>query len=185
MNLRAIKPLNETQIRILDAAEELFMHHGFEGASMRMLTAKAGVNEVDVGKVRLEQPVKISLDAYPKVKFAGKIQRIAPAARLEDKVKVFDVEIDLRLLEQAEQRLDLQRGRPGSRGDRDHGRRDESGLVGRSPFRDRRRPVEPELRERRRRGLQPTKDGLLLFEEVTRSFRGLDRIAEVADAIRR
>jgi AcrR family transcriptional regulator len=44
MNLRAIKPLNETQIRILDAAEELFMQHGFEGASMRMLTAKAGVN---------------------------------------------------------------------------------------------------------------------------------------------
>ena len=44
MNLRAIKPLNETQVRILDAAEELFMQHGFEGASMRMLTAKAGVN---------------------------------------------------------------------------------------------------------------------------------------------
>ena len=44
MNLRAIKPLNETQIRILDAAEELFMQHGFEGASMRMLTARAGVN---------------------------------------------------------------------------------------------------------------------------------------------
>jgi len=44
MNLRAIKPLNETQTRILDAAEELFMQHGFEGASMRMLTAKAEVN---------------------------------------------------------------------------------------------------------------------------------------------
>ncbi len=44
MNLRAIRPLNETQTRILDAAEELFMQHGFEGASMRMLTAKAEVN---------------------------------------------------------------------------------------------------------------------------------------------
>ena len=44
MSLRAIKPLKETQTRILDAAEELFMQHGFEGASMRMLTAKAGVN---------------------------------------------------------------------------------------------------------------------------------------------
>jgi len=44
MNLRAIKPLNETQTRILDAAEELFMQHGFEGASMRMLTARAEVN---------------------------------------------------------------------------------------------------------------------------------------------
>jgi len=44
MTLRAIKPQHETQTRILDAAEELFMQHGFEGASMRMLTAKAGVN---------------------------------------------------------------------------------------------------------------------------------------------
>src|SRR5512147_2104431 len=44
MNLRAIKPFNETQLRILDAAEELFMQHGFEGASMRMLTTRAGVN---------------------------------------------------------------------------------------------------------------------------------------------
>ncbi|MGH8706477.1 MAG: TetR/AcrR family transcriptional regulator, partial [Burkholderiales bacterium] len=44
MSVRALKPLKETQCRILDAAEELFMQHGFEGASMRMLTAKAGVN---------------------------------------------------------------------------------------------------------------------------------------------
>ncbi|MDH5211090.1 MAG: TetR/AcrR family transcriptional regulator, partial [Betaproteobacteria bacterium] len=44
MSVRALKPLKETQTRILDAAEELFMQHGFEGASMRMLTAQAGVN---------------------------------------------------------------------------------------------------------------------------------------------
>ncbi|MFI5182794.1 MAG: efflux RND transporter periplasmic adaptor subunit [Vicinamibacteria bacterium] len=62
-------------------------------ADVGTMIIKAGVNEVDIGKVRLEQPVKISLDAYPKVKFAGTIKRIAPAARLEEKVKVFDVEI--------------------------------------------------------------------------------------------
>src|SRR5512132_2191017 len=44
MNLRSIKPPHETRTRILDAAEELFMQHGFEGTSMRTLTAKAGVN---------------------------------------------------------------------------------------------------------------------------------------------
>jgi len=44
MNLRALKPLKETQTRILDTAEELFMQHGFGGASMRMLTTRAGVN---------------------------------------------------------------------------------------------------------------------------------------------
>ena len=31
-------------MRILDVAEELFMLHGFEGTSMRLLTSKAGVN---------------------------------------------------------------------------------------------------------------------------------------------
>src|SRR5438876_3885821 len=44
MPLRAVKPQHETRTRILDAAEELFMQHGFEGTSMRLLTAKAGVN---------------------------------------------------------------------------------------------------------------------------------------------
>jgi AcrR family transcriptional regulator len=44
MTLRAVKPPHETRTRILDAAEELFMLHGFEGTSMRLLTAKAGVN---------------------------------------------------------------------------------------------------------------------------------------------
>ena len=62
-------------------------------ADIATMIVKAGVNEVDIGKVHLDQPVKIGLDAYPKVRFAGTIKRIAPAARLEEKVKVFDVEI--------------------------------------------------------------------------------------------
>jgi AcrR family transcriptional regulator len=44
MPLRAVKPQHETRTRILDAAEELFMLHGFEGTSMRLLTSRAGVN---------------------------------------------------------------------------------------------------------------------------------------------
>ena len=44
MSLRSVKPPHETRTRILDAAEELFMQHGFGGTSMRQLTAKAGVN---------------------------------------------------------------------------------------------------------------------------------------------
>jgi len=62
-------------------------------ADVNTMIIEAGINEVDIGKVRLDQPVKVSLDAYPKVKFAGRILRIAPAARLEEKVKVFEVEI--------------------------------------------------------------------------------------------
>jgi HlyD family secretion protein len=62
-------------------------------ADIGTMIIKAGINEVDIGKVRLEQPVRITLDAYPKARFAGNIKRIAPAARLEEKVKVFDVEV--------------------------------------------------------------------------------------------
>jgi HlyD family secretion protein len=64
-------------------------------ADLKAMIVKAGINEVDIGKVREAQPVKVSLDAYPKVKFNGKIKRIAPAARLEDKVKVFDIEVEV------------------------------------------------------------------------------------------
>ena len=42
--MHAIKPEHITRTRILDAAEELFMLHGFEGTSMRQLTSRAGVN---------------------------------------------------------------------------------------------------------------------------------------------
>jgi AcrR family transcriptional regulator len=44
MSLRSVKPPHETRTRILDAAEELFMQHGFESTSMRLLTAKAAAN---------------------------------------------------------------------------------------------------------------------------------------------
>lgn len=64
-------------------------------ADVGTMIIEAGINEVDIGKIRLQQPVKVTLDAYPKVRFAGLIQRIAPAARLEEKVKVFDVEISV------------------------------------------------------------------------------------------
>jgi AcrR family transcriptional regulator len=42
--LASPKPPHETRTRILDAAEELFMQHGFEASSMRLLTSRAGVN---------------------------------------------------------------------------------------------------------------------------------------------
>jgi HlyD family secretion protein len=67
----------------------------FSVADVSRMIVKAGVNEVDIGKIRVGMPVKVTLDAYPKVQFAGKIDRIAPAVRVEDKVRVFDVEIRL------------------------------------------------------------------------------------------
>jgi HlyD family secretion protein len=67
----------------------------FTVADVSSMIVKAGVNEVDIGKIRVGQPVKVTLDAYSKVKFNGRIDRIAPAVRIDDKVRVFDVEIRL------------------------------------------------------------------------------------------
>jgi HlyD family secretion protein len=67
----------------------------FTVADVSKMIVKAGVNEVDIGKIRVGMPVKVTLDAYPKVAFQGRIDRIAPAVRIDDKVRVFDVEVRL------------------------------------------------------------------------------------------
>ena len=67
----------------------------FTVADTSKMIVKAGVNEVDIGKIRVGLPVRVTLDAYPKVRFEGKIDRIAPAVRIDEKVRVFDVEIRL------------------------------------------------------------------------------------------
>lgn len=64
-------------------------------ADLDRMQIKAGVNEVDVGKIRHGQDVVVDVDAYPNAKFHGVIIHIAPAARDEQGVKVFDVEIDI------------------------------------------------------------------------------------------
>jgi HlyD family secretion protein len=67
----------------------------FTVADVSSMIVKAGVNEVDIGKIRVGMPVKVTLDAYPKVAFPARIARIAPAVRIDDKVRVFDVEVRL------------------------------------------------------------------------------------------
>jgi HlyD family secretion protein len=64
-------------------------------ADLGTMLVKAGINEVDIGKIHLGQEARVTLDAFPRVLFNGTISRIAPAARLDDQVKVFDVEIAL------------------------------------------------------------------------------------------
>jgi HlyD family secretion protein len=67
-------------------------------ADLDTMLVKAGINEVDIGKIHLGQEARVTLDAFPRVLFKGNISRIAPAARLDDQVKVFDVEIALEKL---------------------------------------------------------------------------------------
>ncbi len=64
-------------------------------ADLDSMLIKASINEVDVGRVRLGMPVVITVDAFPYKRFRGKVTQISPGARLEDKIKVFDVEVRL------------------------------------------------------------------------------------------
>jgi HlyD family secretion protein len=64
-------------------------------ADLRSMRIKASVNEVDIGRVRTGMPVAITVDAFPYRDFEGTVAHISPAARLDDKIKVFDVEVRL------------------------------------------------------------------------------------------
>jgi HlyD family secretion protein len=59
------------------------------------------LNEVDIAKVHVGQPVRITLDAYPQKVFTGKVSFVAPSAELIEKIKVFKVEITLDQLNDA------------------------------------------------------------------------------------
>jgi HlyD family secretion protein len=65
-------------------------------ADLQSMLIKASINEVDVGRVRLDMPVVITVDAFPYRRFEGRVTHISPAARLKEKVKVFDVEVTLK-----------------------------------------------------------------------------------------
>jgi RND family efflux transporter MFP subunit len=62
---------------------------------LSQMKVRTKVNEVDISRVHLNQPVVISLDALPGPLFNGKVSTIAALARREgdSEVKVFDVEV--------------------------------------------------------------------------------------------
>jgi RND family efflux transporter MFP subunit len=67
----------------------------FTVADLASLIVKVNLNEVDIAKVKVGQPVRITLDAYPQRAFTGKVRFVAPAADLVEKIKVFKVEVAL------------------------------------------------------------------------------------------
>lgn len=64
-------------------------------ALARGLEVVARVPEVDVPTLKIDQPAQVIADAYPNVKFEGKVNRIAPEAILENNVTSFEVTVGL------------------------------------------------------------------------------------------
>jgi RND family efflux transporter MFP subunit len=65
----------------------------FTVADLTTLLIRVNLNEVDIAKVHVGQPVRITLDAYPQKVFTGKVRFVAPAAKLVEKIKVFEIEV--------------------------------------------------------------------------------------------
>jgi len=66
-------------------------------ADLSVLIAKADLNQIDVAKVRLGQPVTLTLDALPGKSYRAKVTKIAPSSVLPKgkDVEVFPVEATL------------------------------------------------------------------------------------------
>lgn len=62
-------------------------------ALARGIEILAKVPEVDVGQLKLGQPVEIMADAYPDQVFQGRVQRVAPEAVVEQNVTSFEVRV--------------------------------------------------------------------------------------------
>ena len=70
-------------------------------ADMGTLEVEADVSEANVGKVRIDQPVEITLDALPDVRFRGSVSRIVPTvdrAKATVTTKVRFDQLDARIL---------------------------------------------------------------------------------------
>ncbi len=60
-------------------------------AAMRDVYIEAGIDEIDIGKMEVGQRATIRAEAYPDQVYEGEVVRIAPEARVEQNVTLFDV----------------------------------------------------------------------------------------------
>jgi HlyD family secretion protein len=56
---------------------------------------QAGIDEIDIGKILVGQSASVIAEAYPQLKFSGKIVRIHPEAKIEQNVTLFDVVVEV------------------------------------------------------------------------------------------
>jgi HlyD family secretion protein len=64
-------------------------------ADMDRLVFKGTVDEIDVGKLREEMPVRIQIGALPEAEVLGHLARIAPKAKEEEGSTLFDVKVEI------------------------------------------------------------------------------------------
>jgi len=65
-------------------------------ADMSSVYIETGIDEIDIGKVQIGQSATVIAEAYPELEFNGKIVRIAPEARIEQNVTLFDLVVEVK-----------------------------------------------------------------------------------------
>jgi HlyD family secretion protein len=60
-------------------------------ANMSEVYVVADVDETDIGKVEVDMPASINADAFPDMRLEGRVLRIAPLAKVEQNVTMFEV----------------------------------------------------------------------------------------------
>ncbi len=65
-------------------------------AAMHTVYIESGIDEIDIGKVKIGQIAQIVAEAYPKLHFSGKVIRIAPEAKVEQNMTLFNVIIEVK-----------------------------------------------------------------------------------------
>jgi HlyD family secretion protein len=64
-------------------------------ADMSSVHIEAGIDEIDIGKVQVDQSATVTAEAYPNTRFRGRVVRIAPEAKIEQNVTLFDVIVEV------------------------------------------------------------------------------------------
>tara|TARA_B100001079_G_scaffold98829_1_gene84951 strand:+ start:49 stop:1248 length:1200 start_codon:yes stop_codon:yes gene_type:complete len=65
-------------------------------ADMSSVYIETGIDEIDIGKVQIGQFATVIAEAYPELEFNGEIVRIAPEAKIEQNVTLFDVVVEVK-----------------------------------------------------------------------------------------
>jgi HlyD family secretion protein len=64
-------------------------------ADLEQMQAVVKLNEVDIGKIKLGDPVTLTLDSEEGKEFRGRVETIAPSGATKNNIVVFDVKIEL------------------------------------------------------------------------------------------
>ena len=74
------------------------------------------VDETDIGKIQIGQPVTINVEAYPDMPFQGEVLKIAPQGQVIQNVTTFEVTSELKNVAATGARQGMMRGGEGRRG---------------------------------------------------------------------